>query len=1482
MVLMGGHSSPQGSVDILRKSALIVVLVAAMLGMHQVALPPEGFEARGLLALGFIILAAYTIGELAEVIKLPHITGYLLAGLALGPSVAHILEGLIPGLPAPLDEGVLNQDVIDQLVLLDGLALALIALTAGGELQLKELRQGLLQITGVLAGQAVTITVGIIGFLVAAMSLMPDMLPALAAVDTMAIVALGAVVASISFATSPAATIAVINSTGAKGPLARTTLSAVVLKDVLVVIAFSASTAVATGMLGLATDGGFLLSLWHIAQSILLGIALGGGLHLYMRYVDAELLLFLVGMIYTTTFVAEQVHAEAALVFIVAGIVVGNFSGERGHKLIHEVERLSGPVYVVFFTLAGAKLHLDELWAMLPLALGLVVVRVIALVIGVRAGAVATNAAPSVKTYGWMGFVSQAGLAITLATAVKGTYPDGVGEALFSVLLGGVALNEMLGPVLLQMGLGFAGEVQTGEEDELPRDPTQEAVLDDAPADLDFDHPFGPPLATGVEPLDRAVRDLQTDLQELVRDRTWGPLDDQRRDAHDVLKQLKRDYLRLHRRLMVQVEGEASDRDLATSLRQQVGDLGDRWRDHLLAMSSQVARSRRWSPLELVEAVDAHVASVEPLVKAPVLEASLVPREEGAWMRARRSWLRTRVRMGAEREVNLRDLARFHLSGATPERLEGLAALMIDEGFHLAQRIHGLFEVVAEQWERVARQATSGADRDAIREALERCQQHVDEGFDLLMEQVEQVPVEGTRRAAAIVGAGVRRLKDDVVTIGTLDLPHRKRRYSRVFAQRNRGLARLGQGLLEAQQVLAARYSQLALELELDGLEGRLQDAVEVHGDQLERMVRGRGARQLELVEEALSEWLDRTGKAMQEAESAPPLARALRSETEPLVRRLTEARQAVESLHDELSNEGWLTPFLEQLHRQAQGLTERYVVPSRPPSLGAWALPTPVPTSEVAFQDLITQAIDSKVTRQLLDLTTELAEAVQGMSHAIDEVERVVSFNLDLAVGELDVVDRDAPLSSETRELVGAMASGAVRRSHQRLQKLVATASELQSPRARVQEAVIGRFERLHQQLLDGQLGSLRLEVLRDAALAGGLAQRARELQQRAEVAGRRSQRLLTRWVGPERIAVARDLLGLPGQLDTLPLRDALQAPDTVAAVPIVYRRLFADQALEGSDLLSGRLTELERVRIVLRDPERRLRSAAVVSLDAYAAQALVNTALRSFPGQVVRLAPERPMSVGDVESWLEGLPTQDACVVVEELRWLYRSRPGGLPPLERLLRAIVADSARRVWIVHVDPASWRFLRTVTPLGQAMGDAIELQPLGPEHLEEAVYARHRMSGYDASFGDEDDLPLLARFWRSANRDQRRKHDWFAALHEASAGVVQDALRLWMAAIDEVDEDDACIHLGDVPRPPVARLAELPDDTLVVLVQTLRQGWIDAELHAWQFRTEEHASEAALAQLAHLGLLEADGPRFRIAPHLRGPLARALRVRGWA
>lgn len=448
--------SSRGSGAVLRQLGIVALLVGALLLLHRFAVPPDaGFDPTGLLALGFVVLASYTIGELTMVVRLPHITGYLLAGVALGPSVAQLL----PGAPPPFDRGVLNPQVIEQLGLLDALAVALIALSAGGELRLETLRRGLKAIVSVLLGHFATVMVVMTLFVFAISGVVPAVaLPGLGELGTPGALAFGVVVASVSFATSPAATLAILSESGAKGPMSRTVMSTVVLKDVVVVVTYTIASVLAAQVVGAGGAGaGVVLSLaWHVLGSLALGAGLGGLIVLYMRFVRREVLLFLVGLVYVATYLAGALHLDPVLLFLAAGFTVANFSA-HGEALIDSVQRLSMPVFVVFFTLAGARLHLEELAQLWPFAIALVLARAAAVFFGVRVGARLGGADESTRRYGWMGFLSQAGVAITLASKL-GADLGATGQTLSTLLIAGVALNEIVGPVLLERAVKLSGE----------------------------------------------------------------------------------------------------------------------------------------------------------------------------------------------------------------------------------------------------------------------------------------------------------------------------------------------------------------------------------------------------------------------------------------------------------------------------------------------------------------------------------------------------------------------------------------------------------------------------------------------------------------------------------------------------------------------------------------------------------------------------------------------------------------------------------------------------------------------------------------------------------------------------------------------------------------------------------------------------------------------------------------------------------------
>lgn len=1487
-------ASTSTSVDVLRKTAIVVALVAAMLLLHRFAVPAEDFDPRGMLALGFVILAAYTSGELAHAFKLPHITGYLVTGLVLGPSVASGLGSVLPEgwtLVAPFDEGILNERVIEQLGLLDALALGLIALTAGGELKIDLLRKSFRLITGAISGHTGAVFVGITSFMMlVSTGWVPGLtMDALAGLTGAQALAIAAVVGCVSIATSPPVTMAVLNAAGAKGPMTSTVLSGVVLLDVVVVIGLSGANLLATSLLGIGEDVSILTPLIHIAASLIIGAVVGLISHLYLRYVSAELLIFIVALVYVTTFVTLQLQGEVVLVFIVAGFILGNFS-RLGDRLIHEVERLSGPVYVVFFALAGAKLHLDVLAATIVLAGGLSLVRAVSILVGVRSGLRIAGAPTNTQKYAWMGFVSQAGLALGMAGILRTTYPGELGESLFSMLVAGVALNEMIGPILLQWGLGMSGEIgaahrEEAEEEEAPGASRPRPVSWE-PIDEQADF-WGPPLDLQAEEVNAAVGELEAELQGLVRDYTTGPLGTLREEGDEYLRSLRREFLRFHRRALVRLQGNEPIESLAPFLRNEVADVGERWRDLVLARAARASRPelRYWDPLGLIEILD-RLAVDQPEFERVAVEPETWTSREGdrPVRRLRRTLLRWRARLSnPRRDISVQTVARYHLSGRGPGRIEGMIALFLNSDLQLADRTSTLFDAFARSWEGLAELAERGVDRDTFAQALWDVRQELEEDFNLAFEEHEIIVRDGTARAALILGGLLRDIKKDLVFIGTFELSYWRRRFGRVFKERNRGLDTLGKGLPAARRTVGARFAAVALELELVGLEGRVRDVVETHRRHLGRMFRGRGITQLERVDEAVSEMLTRIqGVLEQPGIRADEMARALREEAAPFARRVADAERAASALSDQLSHDALIAPLTDALMSAAQNLTDWYTVAIGRGFQGEWSLPTTTEMAEIPFRDVVSHQIESSVTRDLVELSRTLEERAGAILGMIREIERVVAFNVELACAELDVLGEDEPLPEEVRELNREMVLGAVGRSHARLRKLTQDAASWpEQAQEDIRHAVLSELAGLRDRVFEGRLSDLRA-LLRDTEVRARLVRRADQWRGLLPQLGARGMERVVSMLGAERMEAARAALGLPEPAER-PDREVFSAPRSQIALPTVYRRLFSDQALEAGDLLTGREADIAAVREALEQTGTH-RVAAVVGPDDVGVAAVANAALRGLEGtNIRRIVRTAPASEEEVAAWFEEAEP-DQVTVIFGLRWLFEMRPGGFAPLRRFVDGIVADRGRSRWLIAADRCVWAYASRAAAMEDAIPSVISLRPLEAEELATAILSRHSMSGYDIEFRGKEDLGWKIEhfFARDRKTENPGQIAWFRTLHATSSGIMHDALRLWMASVEEVDDEAGILRMGRVPSPPMTRLAGLPEEILLTLLQCLRQGWLTDELLAGQLRVERGFATARLSAMAHQGLLvEVDG-RYRIATHLRSPIERVLRDRGWA
>jgi len=392
-------------------------------------------------ALGLLLLAGDLLAEIVERFKLPHLTGYLFAGLMLGP------HGL----------GTVSHHAIESLSLVNALALALIALSAGGELTLGLLGRSARSLFAATGTQLlICLPIATLGFF-----LMRPFFPFLEGYDASGVFAVALMWGVLAISRSPAATLGLIAQVRPDGPLTRYALSVVIAFDIVVLLVFSLvvelgrsllSPDLPFGLAALETTG------MEIIGSIAAGTTLGLIVTAFLKMVGRQLILFLLVIAYGMTEFCAYFNYDALLLFVVAGFVTANVSQRGGERLLEAVSQGGRVVYVVFFALAGAHLDLPLLAELWPVALGLAGLRVAGTWLAVRAGSRIARDPEPIRRFGWMPLVSQAGVTIGMAVIIAEVFASSIGPSLRALTIAVVGINEAVGPILFKIALDRAGE----------------------------------------------------------------------------------------------------------------------------------------------------------------------------------------------------------------------------------------------------------------------------------------------------------------------------------------------------------------------------------------------------------------------------------------------------------------------------------------------------------------------------------------------------------------------------------------------------------------------------------------------------------------------------------------------------------------------------------------------------------------------------------------------------------------------------------------------------------------------------------------------------------------------------------------------------------------------------------------------------------------------------------------------------------------
>ena len=382
-----------------------------------------------LFAIGIMLVLGYLFGHTAERVGLPEITGFLAAGLLMGPSVA----------------AVISLQVATELLIITEIALGLICFTIGAELYLPKLRRVGRQVGWITVGQIGTTFLLVFGAL-----WMIGVQPTFALL-----------LAATAGTTSPAATVVIVRSLRARGVYVDYLFGTVALGDAAAIVLFSILLAVAGVSLGIHAAASAVAVVFSVASnlalSLVLGIAGGVTIHTINRRQEssAEILIVTVGVVLLGTAVAAAFGLSPLLLNITCGAVVANIAS-RNSRVFRTIEPLTPPIYALFFVIAGTKLR-PTLFLQPELLLGggvYVIGRAIGKYAGAWAGAQINRVDPPIRRWIGVSLLPQAGIALGLVLMLQ-LLGDGAGPEIeraistaVNVVLFAVFINEVLGPPL--------------------------------------------------------------------------------------------------------------------------------------------------------------------------------------------------------------------------------------------------------------------------------------------------------------------------------------------------------------------------------------------------------------------------------------------------------------------------------------------------------------------------------------------------------------------------------------------------------------------------------------------------------------------------------------------------------------------------------------------------------------------------------------------------------------------------------------------------------------------------------------------------------------------------------------------------------------------------------------------------------------------------------------------------------------------------
>lgn len=374
-------------------------------------------------------------GKLANKMNLPSVTGYILCGFFLGPSVANFI----------------TSEIYYHLGFVNELALGMLAISVGTELHYLVFKQ--------FGKRLVTLSLG--------NTIFTFILVTLTTWGLGMQIQYALILGTLALTVSPAGVVTILKEKKAKGEMTENLLGLVAFDNLVCILAFGMMVSFVQST-GNENASEFILIgrvFFDIFLAIIIGVISGTFISYLIRQNTRpdKLLTLLLAVLLFNTGIASLFGLSPILTNMMAGMAITNLTS-RKMMISSLLERIELPIFVIFLTLAGAHINLSIVWEVGLIGLGYILARMIGRVGGVFLASNFTKLSFNVRKNLGIGLLPQAGIAIGLATIAERSIPN-ISGAITGVILTGAVFFEIFGPLLLGKAINNVGETTTSGDD---------------------------------------------------------------------------------------------------------------------------------------------------------------------------------------------------------------------------------------------------------------------------------------------------------------------------------------------------------------------------------------------------------------------------------------------------------------------------------------------------------------------------------------------------------------------------------------------------------------------------------------------------------------------------------------------------------------------------------------------------------------------------------------------------------------------------------------------------------------------------------------------------------------------------------------------------------------------------------------------------------------------------------------------------------